>query len=183
MLLMHWEFTLPAIVLRCRDLIQFISEYFFKGFNKRNPKPSRMCLSNKIKLFLLLSCSYDWNMIECYLFLGDASDTVEEEFTSWISQREYSVNIHTQLMQVWMVCFYALSANMNWPRKQTIQTWCFSDFILEFCYLRQAERNPNISYHTKEKKIEDLQDKKAVIEPTDCTYRHARGSRITSLSL
>lgn len=182
MLLIHWEFTLSAIVLRCRDWIQFTSEHLFEGY-KRNPKPSRMWFSNKIKLSLLLWCSYGWNMIECYLFLGHPSDTVKN-FTSWISQSKYlgvpgQQLLHTQLMQVRMVCFYSLSASMNWPWEQTIQTWCFSDFMLEFCYLRQAGRNPSISYHTKEKK----QRQKAVTEPTDCTYRHARRSRITSLSL
>ena len=130
--------------------------YFFERHKKRNAKPLRVWVSNKIKLSLLLTCFYGQYMVVCYMFLGDPPDTVEEGVTSlrilnftekifcelWVPGRQL---LNAQLMQMGMVCFCSFSASMNCSWGQTTGTRCLLDFILEFCYLRQAGRNPNIS--------------------------------------
>lgn len=156
MLLMDWKNTLSVIVLLCRDLIQFISEYIFEERKKRNPKPLRVWVSKHIKLSLLHICFYGQNIVVRYMFLGDPLDTVEEVVTClcvlnfmekifcklWVPGWQL---LNAQLTQMGMFSFCSFSASINWSWGQTIGTWSLLDFILEFCYLRQAGKTPNIS--------------------------------------
>lgn len=108
MLLMDSKNTL-LIVVQCRNLIQFISEYFFEG-HKRNPKPLRVWVSNTIKLFFshVLMCFYGQNMLVCHVFLGDPPlEKVSHLYACWISRRKYSATwvpgwqlLTAQLMQM-----------------------------------------------------------------------------------
>lgn len=130
-------------------------------------------------------CFYGQNMVACYMFLGYPPDTVEEGATSlWI------LNFTEKILQT-------VSA-----RARTAQCTANADrcglFLLHFsqCELVMGAdyrglmfvrfNSRNFLFKAGREKPQyffSVLRRKACIEPTDCTYRHARGSRITSVSL
>lgn len=131
---------------------------------------------NSLFFSCVFTCFYGQNMLVYHVFLGDPPDTTEEGVTSLQMlnfKEKIFCNVSTRVTTAHCkanadgcsVCFCSLSASMNWSWGQTSGTQCLLDFILEFCYLRQIGRNPNMSLLHQEGKFVRSSRQKACIGP------------------